>query len=61
MKNWQRFLDSLNTGGGHILWLSVAVILGGVMACSGVHEGRDLMVGAGAALLAMLRPQGSGQ
>jgi hypothetical protein len=57
MMNWNRFLESLASPGGHMFVLGVAVLIGGLMACRGVTEGRDLMVGAGGALLALLRPQ----
>jgi hypothetical protein len=53
---WQRFLDSLDTGGGHILLLVVGVAAGAFLAIhSGAEVGKTVIVGAGGALLPLLR------
>lgn len=53
--SWQRFLNSFDTAGGHIFLLSLAVLLGCALLHFGVVEGRTVLVGAGGALLALLR------
>lgn len=56
---WQWFLDSLDTGGGHILLLAVGVAAGGYLALHGSDVGKTVLVGAGGALLPLLRSKSS--
>lgn len=52
---WQRFLDSLDTMGGHLFVLASAALFGCALAYSGNPDGHTVLVGAGGALLALLR------
>lgn len=66
MKRWQDFLDSLSTKGGNIMVAGV-VMIGLTLAMHHSHTAdmfavvRDLLVGFGGALLAMLKGDSSRQ
>ncbi|HYE86362.1 MAG TPA: hypothetical protein VEA16_08400 [Vicinamibacterales bacterium] len=55
MTFWHNFLDSLDTPGGHIAVLVFLVVLGVGLVQFDIAKGEDVLVGAFAALLAMLR------
>lgn len=55
MNGLKEFLDSLDTPGGHIAVLVGLVVLGVTLVACHVVKGEDILVGAFAALLAMLR------
>lgn len=54
---WQRFLDSLDSGGGHLFVLGLGVLLGCALMRVSLTDGHTIIVGCGGALLAMLRPK----
>ena len=53
---WREWLESLNTSGGHILVLALGILFGAVLLHKGMAEGKEVLIGASAALLAILRP-----
>ena len=53
--NWERFLDSFDSSGGHIILLLVLLLIGALLWRSGVPKGEDIMIGAFGALLGALR------
>lgn len=71
IKNWQDFLDSLSTKGGNILMMFVSLVglimfahhisLESVAEPSIISAAHDMMVGFGAALLAVLSGSSSRQ
>lgn len=56
---WRCFLDSLDTGGGHIFTLFVLICLGGAMFFWDNTAGGQIITGAFGALLMMLRSVGT--
>lgn len=52
---WGQWLDSLDSGGGHIAILLLLIVLGVVMVKLGIDKGEDVLVGAFGALLVALR------
>jgi len=52
---WQRFLNSLDSMGGHLFMLAMGVLLGCVLAHFGIADGHTVIIGSGGALLALLR------
>ena len=56
VKIWERFLDSLDTPGGHICMLFALLLFGAAGARMGVPKGEDIVLGSFGALLAGLRP-----
>lgn len=59
MGRWRGFLDSLDTGGGHIFTLFVLICLGGAMFFWDNTAGGQIITGAFGALLMMLKSVGS--
>lgn len=55
MTGLKDLLDSLDTPGGHIGVLILLVLLGVALSTFHIAKGEDILVGAFAALLAMLR------
>lgn len=55
MNGWKELLDSLDTPGGHIAVMVLLVLLGVSLVYFNIAKGEDVLVGAFAALLAMLR------
>lgn len=52
---WQRFLNSLDSMGGHLFMLAGGVLLGCALTYIGIVDGHTIVIGSGGALLAMLR------
>lgn len=52
---WERWLDSLDTAGGHLVILFALVLVGVVMSQFGMMKGEDVQVGAFSALLMALK------
>jgi hypothetical protein len=59
MHAWQEFLDSLDSDGGKILVLILATAMGLVGLYLKIDKAEILFVGAGSALLAVLKMTGS--
>lgn len=59
MGRWRSFLDSLDSGGGHIFTLFVLICLGGAMFFFDNTAGGQIITGAFGALLMMLKSVGS--
>ncbi len=59
MSRWRCFLDSLDTGGGHIFTLFTLICLGGVLFFFDNTAGGQIITGAFGALLMMLRSVGT--
>lgn len=53
--NWERFLDSFDSSGGHIVLLLVLLLIGAALHRTGIAKGEDVMIGAFGALLGALR------
>ena len=53
--NWERFLDSFDSSGGHIILLLVLMLIGAAIHQAGIAKGEDIMIGAFGALLGALR------
>ena len=56
---WRIFLDSLDSGGGHIVLLFVLMCLGIFMSMRSLMDGTMIVGGAFAALLTILKDKGS--
>lgn len=52
---WQRFLDSFDSPGAHVLLLALGALLGCAMLTHGLADGHTVLIGSGGALLALLR------
>lgn len=52
---WQRFLNSLDTMGGHLAVLACGVLIGCGLMALGIADGHTVLIGSGGALLALLR------
>lgn len=56
---WQRFLNSLDSMGGHLLLLVGGILLGCALLYLKLADGHTVLVGSGGALLALLRSKPS--
>jgi len=52
---WERFLDSLDSAGGHLVILLLLVGAGVFMQRFGLAKGEDILIGAFGALLGALK------
>lgn len=52
---WERFLDTLDSSGGHIALLFVLLLVGVAMVQFGLAKGEDVMMGAFGALMLSLK------
>ena len=52
---WERWLDSLDSSGGHIAMSFLLILLGVAMVKGGVAKGEDIMMGGFGALLMALK------
>lgn len=59
MNRWRCFLDSLDTGGGHMFVLFVLILVGYHLFQSDSTAGGQIITGSFGALLMMLRNTGS--
>lgn len=59
MNRWRCFLDSLDTGGGHMFVLFVLILVGYHLFQSDATAGGQIITGSFGALLMMLRNTGS--
>lgn len=55
MNLFERFLDSIDTPGGHICVLVMLMLMGVGMVHIGVAKGEEVLIGTFGALLAVLR------
>lgn len=58
---WERWLDALDSSGGHIALLLVLMLIGAGLVLIGIPKGEDVLVGAFGALLGALRTTQSNQ
>lgn len=59
MGKWRRFLDSLDTGGGHIFVLVVLILVGYRMYMTDATAGGQIITLSFGALIALLKTTGS--
>lgn len=55
MRLWERFLDSIDSSGGHLALLLALILIGCVMYRLAIPKAEDIIVGAFGALLGALK------